>query len=144
MKIVDNYPPSIYEEENYDLMIPVTLVEIQSVLPLSENDKSLGPDGILVEVYRALFDVMGSDLLRVIGDSRQYGKIHAVFNSTFLALIPNSNSPKSFDDFRPISLCNFIYNIIEKSFLFVSERFWADISQVNSLVSFLPDIFMRL
>ena len=144
MKIADNYPSSIFEEENYDLMIPVTLVEIQFVLSLSKNDKSPGPDGIPVEVYRALFDVMGSDLLRVIGDTRQYGKIPAVFNSTFLALIPNSDSPKSFDDFRPISLCNFIYNIIGKSFLFVSEIFWGDIYLMNSLVSCLEDRYMRL
>ena len=63
MKIVENFPTSISEEENEDLMIPVTLNEIQSVLSLSKNDKSPGPDGISVEVYRALFDVLGLDLL---------------------------------------------------------------------------------
>ena len=47
-------------------MIPITLVEVQSILSVSKNDKSHVPDGIPVEVYRALFDVLGSDLLRVI------------------------------------------------------------------------------
>ena len=95
-------------------MIPVTIVEIQSILSVSKNDKSPRPDGIPVEVYRALFYVLGRDLLRFVEDSRINGKIPAVFNSTFIALIPKTDTPKSFDDFIPISLCNFIYKIIGK------------------------------
>jgi hypothetical protein len=33
-------------------------------------------------------------------------------NSTFLALIPNFDSPNSFNDFKPIPLCNGLYKII--------------------------------
>ena len=61
-----------------------------------------------------LFDVLGLDLLRVVDDSRKYGKVPATFNSTFIALIPKIDLPKSFEDFRPISLCNFCYKIIGK------------------------------
>ena len=84
------------------------------ILSLSKNDKSPGLDGIPVEVYRSLFDVLGGDLLRVVEDSRKLGKIPAVFNTTFIALIPKTDQPKTFDDFRPISLCNYIYKIISK------------------------------
>ena len=82
LEISGNFPSSITAEENCDLMKPVTLEEIKSILTISKNDKSLRPDGIPVEVYRALFDVMGLDLLRVIEDFRRSGKIPAVFNST--------------------------------------------------------------
>ena len=91
LKIYDNFPFSITVEENSDLMKPVTLEEIKTILSLSKNDKSPGLDGIPIEVYRTLFDVMGLDLLRVIEDFRKSGKIPAVFNSTFIALIPKSN-----------------------------------------------------
>ena len=57
---------------------------------------------------------MGEDLLRVIEDSGKSGKIPIVFNSTFIALIPKSDNPKTFDEFKPISLCNYIYKIISK------------------------------
>ena len=55
---------------------------------------------------------MGMDLLRVIEESWKNGKIPTIFNSTFLALIPKSDSPMSFEGFRPISLCNYNYKII--------------------------------
>ena len=60
-------------------MKPLTLEEINAILALSKNDKSPGSDGISVEVYRTLFDVMGLDLLRVIEDSRKSGKISCSF-----------------------------------------------------------------
>ena len=108
------FPTSVSLEDNLDLMKPVTLQEIQHILSISKNDKSLGPDGIPLEVYRCLFDLLGEDLLRVIEISRVSGKILAVFNSTFLALIPKIDQPLSFEDFRPISLCNFVYKTIGK------------------------------
>ena len=114
LDIANKYPSDISEAENLKLMFPVTIEEIQSILTVSKNDKSLGSDGIPVEVFRALFDVLGSDLLRVIEDSRCSGKIPVVFNTTFIALIPKNDCPKSFDDFRPISLCKFVYKIIGK------------------------------
>ena len=85
MKTVENFHTAITDEENVDLMIHVTLVEIQSVLSLSKNDKSPGPDGILVEVYMALFDVLGLDLLWVVDDSRKCGK-YLLFSIPLLLL----------------------------------------------------------
>ena len=61
-------------EENEELIKTVTLQEIKSILTLSKNDKSPGPDGIPLEFYRALFDVLGLDLLRVIEDSKKFWK----------------------------------------------------------------------
>ena len=108
------FPLSVTEDDNVELMKPVLLQDLKHILSISKNDKSSGLDGIAVEVYISLFDVLGADLLRVIELSRISGKIPTVFNSTFLALIPNIDHPLSFEDFRPISLCNFVYKIIGK------------------------------
>lgn len=103
-----NIPSYVFEEVNEELMAPVTLIEIQAVMDLCKNDKSPSPDGIPVEV-------LGPYLGRVVGDSCRLGKNPAMFNSTLIALIPKSDLPKSFEDFRPVSFCNCIYKLIGKA-----------------------------
>ena len=114
VKSVGYFPTDIFEEENEELIKPVTLQEIKSILTLSKNDKSPSPNGLPIEFYWEFFDVMGMGLLRVIEDSRKCGKIPAVFNSTFLVSIPKIDLPLCFEDFTPIALCNFCYKTVGK------------------------------
>lgn len=58
--------------------------------------------------------MLGSDLLQIIEDSKKRGRILGSLKATFIAVIPKSDKPLSFDGFRPISLCNCIYRIIAK------------------------------
>ena len=80
------FPSFVFEAYNCELMKPVSMQDLKHILSISKNDKSLGPDGILVEVSRCLFEVLGEDLVRVIELSRISGKIPTVFNSNFLSL----------------------------------------------------------
>jgi hypothetical protein len=52
--------------------------------------------------------MVGDELLEVVEDSRKRGEMISSINLTFLALIPKSNKPSSFGDYRPISLCKFV------------------------------------
>ena len=97
MKSAGFFPTSISEDNNDELIKVVTIQELKSILDMSKNDKSLGPDGIPVEVYRSLFDILGEDLLRVVEDSWKSDKIPAAFNTTFIALIPKVDHPNSFE-----------------------------------------------
>jgi len=62
----------------------------------------------------AFFNIIGANLLHVIKDSRNSGHLEASITSTFIALIPKYDNLLSFDEYRPILLCNYLYKIIAK------------------------------
>jgi hypothetical protein len=67
-----------------------------------------------VNFFTFFFDLVGEDLLEMVEESIRLGNIIGSLNSTFLTLILKANKPASFDDFRPISLCNLCYKVISK------------------------------
>ena len=46
------FPSSVSKDDNVELVQAITLKDIKHILTISKNDKSPGPDGIPVEVYR--------------------------------------------------------------------------------------------
>lgn len=54
------------------------------------------------------------DLLVVVEKSRIIGRVHLVFNSTFIVAIPKVENGTNLDDYKAISLCNCIYKLINK------------------------------
>lgn len=67
-----------------------------------------------MELFLSFFDIIGSDLCRMVEDTRTLGKVSENINDTYIALIPKFSNPKTFLDFRHISLCNLFYKIISK------------------------------
>eukprot|EP00253_Pinus_taeda_P018287 PITA_18287 len=111
---VQSFPGFIEEDEAKDLTILVTKEEIEAAMKLMGKDKSPGPDGWTIELFLHFYEQIGAEITEVVEESRLKGVIYRPFNSTFIALIPKKDDPESFEDFRPISLCNCIYKIISK------------------------------
>eukprot|EP00253_Pinus_taeda_P008490 PITA_08490 len=120
INLANHFPRFVNEEEAEELIAPVTMEELESTIKWFKKDKSPGPDGWTIEFYLAFFDLLGQDMLRVVEESRTSGSLYHAINSTLIALIPKPDSPSSFDDYRPISLCNCLYKIISK---IIANRF---------------------
>jgi hypothetical protein len=78
------------------------------------KDKSPGPDGWTHELFQSFFEILGKDLHLAVEESRLTRSIPGSLNATFFALIPKVNKSRTFHDFRPIALCNFVYKVISK------------------------------
>ena len=95
-------------------MSPVTEEEIANIVWSMEPDKAPGPDGFSIHFYRKCWELIKSDLIRMVHGFMRKAKVGGDINSTFLALIPKEANPGSFNRYRPISLCNSSYKIVAK------------------------------
>ena len=104
LKVIRLFPSFITREERITFTSQITSVEVERALKSFKKDKSLGPDVFPVEFLLAFFDLLGDELVKMVEDSRQNGRVLPSLNLTFIALIPKNDKPLSFADFHPISL----------------------------------------
>eukprot|EP00253_Pinus_taeda_P006854 PITA_06854 len=112
--------PEMFDEPAYENFIkPVSEEELLAAIKSSKKDKSPGPDGWPIEFFMHFYDMFKLDLLRMVEASRMSGNIHFALSSTFIALIPKKQRTDSFQDYKPIALCNTLFKIISK---IIAER----------------------
>lgn len=74
-----------------------------------------------MEFYLFFLDLLGKELTAAIEESCSRAWIPHQLNLTFITLIPKVDKQGTFDDSRPISLCNLYYKLITKILLPVSR-----------------------
>lgn len=116
---IDLFPQMFVDEQNDCLFQPITEEELLETMKSFKKDKCPGPDGWTIEFFIHFFDLIKQDLLRMVEGSRISGSIHQITSSTHIALIPKKREAKSFQHYKPISLCNISYKIISK---IIAER----------------------
>jgi len=114
IQVIKEVPRFFSDEESNELGKQITLRGVEKIVEMMQNYKSPGPDGWTRELFHHFFDIMGSDLLVVVEESRLTNRVYGSLNATFVALILKESKPVSFNDFRHIALCNFAYKVISK------------------------------
>jgi hypothetical protein len=105
---------SLLDEQNDSLNVHVSEEELTKVINSFQSDKSLGLNGWTIEFFEGFFKEIGEYLSLVVEEPRSMGKVFCPFNSTFIANIPKTNNPLSFDSYKSISLCRCVYKTVPK------------------------------
>eukprot|EP00253_Pinus_taeda_P027834 PITA_27834 len=133
IQVAQLFPRFVDQEADRELSKEITIGELKATIKWFKKDKSPGSSRWLIKFYLYFFETLGADLLKVLENSRTSGKILESFTSTFIALIPKSDNPSTFDDYILISLYNCIYKIMAK---IIANRLRPILSKYISLEKF--------
>ena len=106
--------PHVTEEQNADLMRPLTLEEVTEAINQLPAEKSPGVDSIPAEFYQELWDDIDSDIFNFVEESMQQCFLADELNISKIALLPKSEDRIRIQNYRPISLLNTLYKIVAK------------------------------
>lgn len=113
-RFLRHIPKLITESENTTLTKSVDEEKLIWAIWSLHPDKSPGPDGFCISFFQYIWDLIKKYLLKMIHWVQTKIKVGGNTNSTYLALTPKESRPTFFDCFRPISLWNSSYKIINK------------------------------
>jgi len=112
--IIAQCPQVITADMNTSLTAIVTREEVmQAAFQLGAN-KAPGPDGFNGLFFHNHWDIIQEDIYLSVNNFFSSGVMPSIVNRTLIALIPKIPHPERLEQYRPISLCNFIYKIISK------------------------------
>uniref|UniRef100_A0A803NWR9 Reverse transcriptase n=1 Tax=Cannabis sativa TaxID=3483 RepID=A0A803NWR9_CANSA len=108
------FEESINLETNLQFSFIPSMEEVRRTVFMLHHLKSPGPDGYSGCFFRQYWDVVGDSVYSAIKEFFCSGELNHNLNYTYICLIPKIDNPVKVEQFRPISLCNFIYKIIAK------------------------------
>uniref|UniRef100_A0A803P323 Reverse transcriptase domain-containing protein n=1 Tax=Cannabis sativa TaxID=3483 RepID=A0A803P323_CANSA len=108
-EISDLINPGVSDDMNEELTRLPSEEEIRLVVWSMGPLKSPSPDGMPGCFYRHHWNTVKAEVVGTVQDFFRTGDFDRSLNHTFLVLIPKRPNAAKFDDFRPISLCNFAY-----------------------------------
>lgn len=106
-------PLITFEDDEMLAKIP-EFKEILATLKKMSPEKAPDLDGMTIFFFKFFWEVVGLAVVRTIQDFFVNDELLPALNHTNLTLILKVDNPSKVSQFRPISLCNFIYKIISK------------------------------
>jgi hypothetical protein len=113
--ILRQVPASFTPLMGEQVSLPITATELHSTLTDMAKERSPGPDGISVEFFLVMWDVLGEEVTHMINSAIQEGRLPLGMTKGMLILIHKSGDRESLNNWRPISLLNVSYKIYAKT-----------------------------
>ncbi|KAL2237446.1 UNVERIFIED_CONTAM: hypothetical protein Sindi_0936300 [Sesamum indicum] len=106
--------PQIHQDVLSNLCQPPSHDDIKEVVFSINKDSVAGPDGFSSAFFQACWNTIVEDVHAAVMDFFRGTPMPRSFSATSIILIPKNESPQSWSEFRPISLCNVTNKILSK------------------------------
>ncbi|KAJ4944112.1 hypothetical protein JOQ06_012657 [Pogonophryne albipinna] len=106
--------PNVPEEDHAELEVELSAQELQEALQRMQSGKAPGIDGLPADFYKALWPVIGDDLLSVLRDSLSNGRLPLSCRRAVLTLLPKKGDLQEIKNWRPVSLLCTDYKLLSK------------------------------
>ena len=94
-KFLENYNfPKLNQEEIENLSIPITSMEIETIIRTLPANKSPGPEGFTAEFYQKFREELPPLLLKLFQKIAEEGKLPNSFYEATITLIPKPKIPQ--------------------------------------------------
>lgn len=93
-------------EDNADLLAPITKDEVYAALRRSPRGKSPGDDGLSTDFWRAVWEVVGDDMLEVFNHMLVHRVTAPSHIRGVMVMVPKVTSPREIGNLRPVTLLN--------------------------------------
>lgn len=109
--------PKLSERDRLVLDKEFTATECYEALRSMSPGRAPGEDGIPMEVWRAIFPLIGECYLKMVNTAKRDGLLHLGFLRALLTLLKKDGTPDGpMKSYRPLSLMNTDYKILSKVF----------------------------
>lgn len=107
--------PVLLDTDMNSLDAPITLEELRQAIVDMPNQKSPGPDGLPVEVYKQYGEVLAPELLKTLNWSAAVGRLPSSMSEAIIVLIQKEGKDQlDASSYRPISLLGTDAKILAK------------------------------
>nr|XP_025679104.1 uncharacterized protein LOC112779059 [Arachis hypogaea] len=111
---VTEIPKRVTREMNEELMANITDEEIKEAVFSMGGLKALGPNRLNGLFFQQHWDILSKEVCGVVKQIFREGSVPEDLGETTVVLIPKTSQPKSLNQLRPISCCNFVYKIVTR------------------------------
>ena len=94
---------------------PLTLKECTAAVKAIPRNKAPGTDGLPIEFYQHFWDVLKTDLVKILNTNYEQGQMTTTQQEALLRLLYKKHNKKLLKNWRPISLLNVDYKIASKA-----------------------------
>ncbi|GAA0140492.1 hypothetical protein LIER_35250 [Lithospermum erythrorhizon] len=127
--LVDCIPNLVSAQDNEDLMVKPSMDEVRNIFFSMDKNSMAGSDGFNRVFYQSFWDFVGVEVLNVVCFFMEGANMPRGLTSTVLTLLPKYYGPRTWNQYRPISLCTFASKVITK---LINNRLSAILPKITS------------